>query len=90
MPDLKDNPTDLINLAREIMMKNNDIRQQELERQYGHYGEPGSHGGRPMPPDPVEIPTEPVIDAERDSGAEMVNPEEIIAGSSGLEQTTEE
>jgi len=83
MADLKDNPTDLINIAREIMMKGHDVRQQELERQYGHYGQQPE-------PEPVEIPTEPVIDALRDSGAEMVDPEEIIAGSSGLEQTPEE
>lgn len=37
MADLKDTPQDLINAVKDIMMKNVDLHQQELERKYSIY-----------------------------------------------------
>jgi hypothetical protein len=73
--DLKNASDSLLAAVRDIMTKNQNLYQQDLERQYGHYGQEQQE---------VEVPTEPVVDAERDSGVEDMNPEDVIPGSSGM------
>ena len=75
MPDLKDNPESLMSAVRDIMMKNQNLYQQDLEAKYGKYT-PQTHAT----PDEVEAATadntvevpDPVVDAQD------VDPETVI------------
>lgn len=70
MADLRDTPASLMSAVRDIMMKNQDIRQQEIEKEYGKYTQQQPE----VPDNSVDIPsTEP----------EQVDPETVIPGSSG-------
>ena len=70
--DLKDTPASLMGAVRDIMMKNQNLYQQDIEAKYGKYSTI-----------PAATPDEVAVDAERDSGAQDVDPETIIPGSSG-------
>ena len=70
----------LMSAVRDIMMKNQDLRAQDLEKQYGHYGKESEVEQQAAPE--VEVPTEPVVDAERDTGAEMVDPDTVTGAES--------
>lgn len=45
---------------RDVYAQNKDIRQQELEKIYGHYGKQPEPEQQAAPE--VEVPTEPVVD----------------------------
>ena len=75
MPDFKDTPESLMSAVRDIMMKNQNLYQQDLEAKYGKYT-PQTHAT----PDEVEAATadhavevpDPVADAQD------VDPETVI------------
>jgi len=70
--DLKDTPASLMSAVRDIMMKNQNLYQNDVEAKYSKYSTI-----------PAATPDEVAVDAERDSGAQDVDPETIIPGSSG-------
>lgn len=74
----------LISAVSDIMMKNQNLYQQDLERQYGFQNQMTAQEVHDqVTQNEVEVP-DPVSDAVD------VDPEEIIPGSSGLETNGEE
>lgn len=79
MSDLRDGPQSAISAIRDVLMKNQDLKQQDLESRYGHYGKQ---------PEPVEVPTEPVVDGMEEPVD--VDPETVVAASGEESESGEE
>lgn len=63
MSGLNDGPASAISAIRDVLMKNQDLKQKDLEARYGHYGQqpetPVENGAEETPIEPVETPDEP-------------------------------
>jgi hypothetical protein len=46
MSDLKDGPASALSAIRDVLMQNQNLKQQDLEARYGHYGQ------KPEQPEP--------------------------------------
>ena len=65
--------TSLMSAVSDIMMKNQNLYQQDLEARYAQYSQPAE-----VPQNHVDVP-DPLAEPE------SINPEEVIPGSSGVE-----
>jgi hypothetical protein len=77
----------LMSAVKDIMMKNQNLYQQDLENRYGHYGQPEAISGEEahdiVKDNEVETP-DPIAEPE------SIDPETIIQGSSGVSDGQEE
>lgn len=73
MPDLRDGPQSALSAIRDVLMKNQDLKQQDLEAKYGHYGkQPEPEQAAEPEPDVVE----PEVDNVVDDSVEVETPDE--------------
>jgi len=89
MPDIKDTKVlqGLNSAVMDILQQNQNLYQQDLERQYGHYGDKPQ-----MSQDEVEaVADNNVVDVpEPVAEPEDINPDDVIAGASGVEDAGQE